>query len=283
MPAATERFHDALDELENEVRLAQTVLRRDLALLKQERKRKEAATKQQEAEKARLAAESRNAPVKEEPPVKMEKVSTPAPMVVVPTSEPAEVEEPEKVLKRDEEPTLPPPINTTAEPERDPLFDGTPTTANPHESEFDFDAMFGDAMDTSGDNNQGLMVDTSGDMHFNLDDANEGPSLLRGLEDFAKSGDDGTATQNTSIDIDLPMPDLPNLSTTTAEQPPTTTKAVESAVTELTADATKDAAADNDVMATLVADDLEDLFNMDEYEQNPENSSFDDAFFNFDN
>ena len=36
VPSATERLPDALDELENEVRLAQTVLRRDMALLKQE-------------------------------------------------------------------------------------------------------------------------------------------------------------------------------------------------------------------------------------------------------
>jgi hypothetical protein len=33
-------------------------------------------------------------------------------------------------------------------------------------------------------------------------------------------------------------------------------------------------------MATMGANDLDDLFNMDDY-ANPEQSSFDDAFFNF--
>ncbi|KAH7385881.1 hypothetical protein BKA66DRAFT_511226 [Pyrenochaeta sp. MPI-SDFR-AT-0127] len=300
VPVATERFHDALDELENEVRLAQTVLRRDLALLKQDRKKKEAAAKQHEAEKARLAAESRNAPPKTiEEPVKIEKVSTPVPPEMPsPTVQPAKVDEPDAPLKREEEPAPPPPIDTTAsdEPERDPLFDGTPTTANPHESEFDFDAMFGDAMDTAGDTNHDDIMDTSGDMHFNLDDGNEGPSLLRGLEDFAKSSDNTNANQATSMDIDFPMTDLPDLNTIpppTAEQP-STTKPAEPPTTQPPAvdakdDAkpdtkpdTKDTTTDNDIMATVVADDLEDLFNMDEYE-NPENSSFDDAFFNFDN
>ena len=298
VPVATERFHDALDELENEVRLAQTVLRRDLALLKEDRKKREAAAKQQEAEKARLAAESKNVPAKKvDDPVKIEKVATPAqPEVPANTEQPAKAEEPEKELKREEEAVLSPaPIETTSEPARDPLFDGTPTTANPQESEFDFDAIFGDAMDTSGDNNNDTtnaddLMDTSGDMNFSLD---EGPSLLRGLEDFAKDSDVGNANHTPNMDMDFPMPDLPDLSAntnTTAEQAPAattataapTTKPAEQPATQAPANATKDTSTENDMMSTMVADDLEDLFNMDEYE-NPENSSFDDAFFNFDN
>ncbi|KAF1849290.1 uncharacterized protein K460DRAFT_394149 [Cucurbitaria berberidis CBS 394.84] len=295
VPAAAERFHDTLDELENEVRLAQTVLRRDLALLKEDRKKREAAAKQHEVEKARLAAESRHAPPKKvDAPVKIEKVSTPAPPEPPPTIEqpPATVEEPEKVSKpetkpetKPKEPTPPPPIETAAEPARDPLFDGTPTTANPPESEFDFDAIFGDAMDTSGDNNAAEdVMDTSGDINFSVDEA---PSLLRGLEDFAKSNDDEDMNQSTHMDIDFPMPDLPDLNantttpTTAAATAATTKPAVQPTTTQATADATKDTTTDNDLLTTLVPDDLEDLFNMDEYE-NPENSSFDDAFF-FDN
>lgn len=300
VPVAAERFHDALDELENEVRLAQTVLRRDLALLKQDRKKKEAAAKQHEAEKARLAAESRNAPANTvQEPVKLEKVSTPTPPTMPsPAAQPAKLEEPDQSLKREEEPEPPPPIDTTAadEPERDPLFDGTPTTANPHESEFDFDAIFGDAMDTTGDNNNhDDMMDTAGDMDFNLDDGNDGSSLLRGLEDFAKASNDDNANQTTSMDIDFPMTDLPDLNIIAPPIPdqPSTTKPAEPTTTQPTIEGTKDekvepkadtkpATTDNDMMATMAADDLEDLFNMDEYE-NPENSSFDDAFFNFDN
>ncbi|CAO2652005.1 Nn.00g002880.m01.CDS01 [Neocucurbitaria sp. VM-36] len=302
VPAATERFHDALDELENEVRLAQTVLRRDLALLKQDRKKREAAAKQHEAEKARLAAESRNAPPKKvDAPIKTEKVSTPAQPEAPPAAEhPAPEQEPEKALKREEEPAPPPPIETALEPARDPLFDGTPTTANPQESEFDFEAIFGDAMDTSGDNNNNAddMMDTSGDMNFTLDEG--GPTLLRGLEDFV----DNDPNQSTSMDIDFPMPDLPDLHTntnanantntnTTSEQATTataatkptdqpTTESTTQATTQPTADDAKNTTTDEDMMATMAADDLDDLFNMDEYE-NPENSSFDDAFFNFDN
>ncbi len=301
-PAATERFHDALDELENEVRLAQMVLRRDLALLRQDRKKKEAAAKQQEAEKARLAAEARNAPppavmVKEE--VKMEKVATPAGQVEVPApavQQPEKETEEETKPKKEETPasTQPPPLTTTntttttTEPERDPLFDGTPTTANAQDTEFDFDAIFGtgDGIDPPGG---GDMMDTSADLPFSLDDTSEGPSLLRGLEDFAKSSDeDGNVNANaaSAMEIDFPMPDLPDLNSTTApaEQQsstsnPAATKASDKQKPE-EKDTTMSGSMGDEMMATIATDDLEDLFNMDDY-QTQENSSFDDAFFNF--
>jgi hypothetical protein len=314
VPVATERFHDALDELENDVRLAQVVMRRDLALLKQDRKKRESAAKEKEAEKARLAAESRNTSTVEktqEPEVA--KVSTPVPTEVPAEKEPEQESEPEKALEREEE-TIPPPIDTTIETttERDPLFDGTPTTANPQENEFDFDAMFGDAMDTSGDNtNQDDLMDTSGNMDFNFD---EGPSLLRGLEDFAKDSDDNNtnSTQDASnMDIDLTMPDLPDLNTSIEIPPPTeqtkaatpppppvtqppppaeppaitatTTNNDDSANQETATNndtTNQDTTATDDLMGGMMTDNLDDLFNMDEYE-NPEQSSFDDAFFNF--
>ena len=305
VPAATERFHDALDELENEVRLAQTVLRRDLALLKQARNKKEAVAKQHEAEKARLAAAARAVPVaRDEPSPQAVKVATPVqPEPPAPGTKPASAQQPDEAPKPKDEPAPPPPILTTAEPERDPLFDGTPTTANAHESEFDFDAIFGDAMDTSGadpahSTAQSDIMDTSGDLPFSLDDGadgNEGPSLLRGLEDFAKSGgDDGDANAaRTSTDMDFPMPDLSDLNANPSapaepvSQPPPATAAKPAETQEQraaqpavdgAADVAVDTTADSDMMATLGADDLEDLFNMDDY-QTQENSSFDDAFW----
>jgi hypothetical protein len=304
VPIATERWHDALDELENEVRLAKIVLRRDLALLKQDRKKREIAAKEKEAEKARLAAESRNVGtiVKQPEPV-VEKVSTPAQPEVPAEKEPEKESEPDKPMDHEEE-TVPPPIDTLAaqEAERDPLFDGTPTTANPQENEFDFDAMFGDAMDTSGDNNtQDNIMDTSGDMDFNFD---EGPSLLRGLEDFAKDSVEDNNTQNNNgdveIDIDITMPDLPGLNTSNdtaalTEQPapikvstppppaptePATNTDTNNLESNDTADAANNDVSNDDLMGGMITDNLDDLFNMDEYE-NPEQSSFDDAFFNF--
>jgi hypothetical protein len=311
VPVANERFHDALDELENEVRLAQVVMRRDLALLKQDRKKREVAAKEKEAEKARLVAESRNAPIVPKiPEPVVEKVSTPAQPEPPAEQEPEKASSPEKVLECEEE-NVPPLIDTTIETttERDPLFDGTPTTANPQENEFDFDAMFGDAMDTSGDGtNPDDLMDTAGNMDFNFD---EGPSLLRGLEDFAKdSDDDANPAQNaTNMDIDLSMPDLPDLNASIeipapAEpavpikvatppppppvpevapvEPPASTNVKNETENNDTAAATNpDTTATDDLMGGMMTtDNLDDLFNMDEYE-NPEQSSFDDAFFNF--
>jgi outer membrane biosynthesis protein TonB len=259
-------------------------------------------------EKARLAAESKNAPaLVEEARPKVEKATTPAaPEAPVVPEEPAKAKEPEEaVLKREAEDVkapLPAPIETNVEPPKDPLFDATPTTANPQESDFDFDAMFGDAMDTSGDNNQDDMMDATGDIDFNLDDRNDAPSLLRGLEDFAKdSHDDNTnhaSNMDVDMDMDFTMPDLPDLNadTTDAKPAPEPEPAPAPAPTPVpapkaeepkpvplqpAAEAKKEESPiEDDMMATMGANDLDDLFNMDDY-ANPEQSSFDDAFFNF--
>jgi hypothetical protein len=289
-PIASERFHDALDQLENEVRQAQLVLRRDLALRKQDRKKRELAAREKEAEKVRLAAEVHvSGGTNIEP--KVEKVSTPTPTPLEPTPQP----EPELPLKREADPVLAPIETSAASPpstERDPLFDATPTTAIPADHEFDFDAIFGDAMDTSGDAAAGDdVMDTSGDMGFNFD---EGPSLLHGLEDFAKESEDAEA------DVDVTMPDLPDLDLADEKEdvkvePPAPIKAATppaapaapqpvAVVEEVKAEEpVKIDTANDDLMGDMVTtDNLDDLFNMDEYE-NPEQSSFDDAFFNFDN
>lgn len=305
VPAATERFQDALDELENEVRLAQTVLRRDLALLKQDRKKREAAAKQHEAERARLVAESRlTAPAKkEELGVKPEN-TTPAaqPETQPPVEQPTKADTPGAVPKVEDETAQPPATDTNTAPPADPLFDDTTTKSNPQEQEFDFDFEFGSAMDTPANHdNTGDVMDTSGGMDFNLDD---GPSLLHGLEDFAKSSgdDDNNNGPSTNIDLDFPMPDLPDISADSkppVEQPkpseptpqpapqPDDTKdsnpVQEVAETKATNDANE---TNNDVdepMETMTTDNIEDLFNLDDY-GNAEggDSAFNDAFFNFD-
>jgi hypothetical protein len=65
---------------------------------------------------------------------------------------------------------------------------------------------------------------------------------------------------------------------TEAENPPTS--ASEDLYANNTDAANNDANSD-DMMGGMTTDNLDDLFDMDEYE-NPEQSSFDDAFFNFD-
>ncbi|KAF1918325.1 hypothetical protein BDU57DRAFT_515023 [Ampelomyces quisqualis] len=295
VPVATERFHDALDDLEDQVRLAQVVLRRDLALLEQDRKQREVAARAKEAEKARLAAQSKTAgTVEKQPAPVVEKELTPAQEEAPAESEPEQQPkqpESEKPLEREEE-KVAPPIDPTAPPatQRDPLLDGAPTTANPQENEFDFDAIFGDSMDTSNDNNPDDLMDTSGNMDFNFDEA---PSLLRGLEDFAKSGDNDNNTAqddaDADVDIDITMPDLPGLNTETTtgpnpapEQPakPPTPPPPTAPPPAPTQAPTQPAANNENLAGGITTDNLDDLFNMDEYE-NPEQSSFDDAFFNF--
>jgi hypothetical protein len=278
VPAALERFQDSLDELQSELNQAQAVLRRDFAELQADRLKREQA---EAAERLRIAAESsakKNAPPPKEEPapalsaaaVKQEEDSKEDDKEL---AQPAA--EPEAMEVKDEGP---PQISTVADskPEHDPLFDPTPTTAD--NAEFDFDAMFADTLgDTSGADNtdaQGdVNMDVSADLNFTVDDS--GPSLLRGLEDFAKS-DDNAGQDTTNLDLDFAMPDLPDLSTTTQPPPPTTSKPEEDTTTQTQTDNGDS----GDLMNTMGTSDLDDLFNMD-YE-NPENTEFDNAFFGFD-
>ncbi|KAF2122919.1 hypothetical protein BDV96DRAFT_561648 [Lophiotrema nucula] len=280
VPAAMERFQDSLDELENELHMAQAVLRRDLAVvqnerLERERKEKEERERRENAKKA--------TPVKPQPSPEQKKIiptKQEAVTVDAPAAQPETKEEPKK------EPEPPPPINTTKEvEERDPLFDPTPTTANPQDQdqEFDFDAMFGDPTLDDPSNGNGDGMDTTGpDLNFTLDDPDSGPSLLRGLEDFAKSSDDPApadiSNDNNTINLDdFTMPDLPDLPTTQPEDPqPEASKAPEVTMTEPTLDTTTN---DFDMMMDTTTD-LDDLFNIDP--ENPETTAFDDAFTFFD-
>ncbi|KAK7192559.1 hypothetical protein DPSP01_006500 [Paraphaeosphaeria sporulosa] len=273
--AGSERFHDSLDELENEIRHAQAVLRRDLAQMRAQRKEKEAAAKQKEAEQARLATESKSIP-----PPPSEEVAPPA----SPTPVKAEPAEPIKVEPEpDKEPT---PKAPTPPADPDVSMENTDSLGGMQESEFDFDAVFGDsAMDTSGDagNEHGdLNLDAGADLDFTLD---EQPSdgLLRGLEDFAKGGTDDIVAQNNASALDLDdfnMTDMPDLNESAPPQEPITA----SATTETTKQDTagQETTTNSELnLDTMTVDNLDDLFNLDDYE-NPEATQFDDAFIGFD-
>lgn len=269
--AANERFQDSLDELENEIRLAQTILRRDLAVMRAERKQKEAAVKEKEAEKARVAAESsakKSAPKDEAAaPPAAAKPDSP----VVTKTEPVEPTMGDALsIETGDAPT-----EKAAEPPADVPMENMDDLNTAQESEFDFDAIFGDsAMDSGADgmNSGDMDLDTAGaDLNFTLD---EQPSLLRGLEDFAKDATDDSSTQNnnsTNLDLDFAMHDMPEASA--AEQPPATTKPAE----ESTAPQTTEADNDQMNLDTMPTDSLDDLFDLDYV--NPEATQFDDALW----
>ncbi|KAF2470074.1 uncharacterized protein BDR25DRAFT_262698 [Lindgomyces ingoldianus] len=276
VPAALERFQDSLDELENELQHAQTALRRDLALLQADRRKREQA---EAAERQRLAAESsarKNVVAKQETTAETNAPASSTKLEVSTVDTQSEQPAPQPVaLNREHEP--PPPITTTVAPIGDLLFDGTPTTANPQDSEFDFEAMFGDSgiMDTSGDasNNQAsLDIDTSAaDLTFSLDES--GPSLLPGLEDFAKDGDDTNAGQPSgNIDMDFTMPDLPDVN---ANQSSSQTDAKPAETS--TADQPADGGDSANLYDTITIDYLDGLYDYD----NPETTEFDNAIFGF--
>ncbi|KAF2786487.1 hypothetical protein K505DRAFT_330329, partial [Melanomma pulvis-pyrius CBS 109.77] len=291
MPAAFERFQNSLDELENNVFQAQVVLRRDLAVLQADRQKRELA---EAAERQRQLAAASSA--KQKPPVKME---PPRPAAVAPAVppqapeadmgiKPVQPDAPPAPLKREtEEAPNPKPAATAsvALPPATPPVDDAPA----QDSEFDFEAMFGDSLDDIKGEGEGdasnpqvdMDMDTSGpDLNFTLDDS--APSLLRGLEDFAKSTNvDAVAAgqANPNSDLDLAMPDIPDMPTSQPSEKPG--QLVEQPSAAKPADpTTSEQVTDNThLLDTMNADDLDDLFNID-YE-NPEATQFDDAFFGF--
>jgi hypothetical protein len=280
MPTALGRFQDSLDQLETEIRLTHTVLRRDLALMQADRLRRE---REEAAERQRLAAASS---AKKNAVQQIESVHVPptADTKPDPSTEDTSTSQtnPEQTDTSNTAKPLPP-ISTSSAPATDPLFDGTPATDTAQDNDFDLEAMlFGD-IGGGGDNahtqDNGNAESSNTDLIFNLND-NE-PSLLRGLEDFAKSSGDsgagGSADQsNTNLTLDFEMPDLPDLSASQPDNPPTTTAKVEDSSSTAQEQPTQNHANNADI---AMNDDLEDLFNMD-YE-NPETTEFDNAFFGF--
>jgi hypothetical protein len=304
--AANERFHDSLDELEVEIRTAQAVLRRDIALIKADRKKREAAVKEKEAEKARQAAESsarqptplpKEAPT--EAPKELKREQSPAapsptkPEAYAPAPIPASVSKPPTPpaepteLKREMEDKAPAPAPATAEPP--PSAPPAPSSDNDAKMEnvedlgdtnggddFDFDALFNDAVMDTGDD-QDVKMDDGPDLDFTLDEP--APSqLLAGLEDFAKGSDDDQGGQsnnnnnnNGNADVDITMTDLPEMAKPQSSE--NKTKPAEESF-DLPPNPIDDLN-----LETMGNDNIDDLFDLD-YE-NPEATQFDDAFFGF--
>jgi hypothetical protein len=282
VPSAVHRFQDSLDQLELEIRQAQTVLRRDLALMQADRlkrEREEAAERQRQAAASSAQQGTEQQPESAAQPSSENKEPEPANNDVA-----ADQANEEKTDGGNADRQVPP-IETASAAAPDPLFDGTPATGMAQDT-FDFDAMFGDS--TGGGDN----ADTAGngetsnfDLNYNAND-NE-PSLLRDLEAFAKGDTGGNNDQNnTNPTLDFNMADLPDLSNNPpgeAQPQPNTTKPEESTITAQDQPAqptenntNNDNAANEDMMMT---DNLDDLFNV-EYE-NPEQTAFDEAFFGF--
>jgi hypothetical protein len=279
-PVAHDRFSAALDQLESQVRQAQTVLRRDLALMQADRLKRE----REEAERARLAAATiarRNGVATKEDVT---------PRAAATASEPAISTTQAKTSPQDAKPSVdhhakesPQAISTSDAPPDDAGHADATATATAQD-EFDFDAMFGESLGDGGedqehshDEGNANQDNSASDLNFNLDD--QGPSLLRGLEDFAKSGDDdGVKTEQGGgmkmEEWDTSMPDLPDLS---INQESNTANPVKN---EGTSTAQQPAQNSDNGDVVMGNDDLDDLFNMD-YE-NPETTEFDNAFFGFD-
>ncbi|OCK91936.1 uncharacterized protein K441DRAFT_679318 [Cenococcum geophilum 1.58] len=304
IPAALERFHDSLDELENELTRAKMVTRRDFAVLQADREKREQA---EAAERKRIAAEScadKGQPAQGN----SEDGDTSKDVDVAMTDEaqPAQANRtkieaipvPENTLDKSSpsakptgtapsQPSHPAPLTTTAGPPADDLFDPLPTTAN---TDSDFDAMFNDHRSANQDTD--APANPASPLNLTLDDE---PSLLRGLEDFANSTNDNTASNQTAnLDEtgDFNMLDLPtntNTATNNSGQPDLLGQAeqIESGIDSQyqNSQTQQQHQGQDDLLDTLPTDsNFEDLFNL-EYENpeygNPEGTEFEDAFFGF--
>ncbi|KAF2502340.1 hypothetical protein BU16DRAFT_612017 [Lophium mytilinum] len=311
VPAAVDRFQDSLDELEDEIHRAQAVFRRDLALIRADRIKREQA---EAAERQRVAAEaaykaSKPAETQSKPDDIMRGVedllnepNPPAAKEKSPEAPPP----PEPAVKPQPPPSSsvaqvslpaptapmshPAPINTTAAPAPDPLFDATPTTAaSMPDAAFDFDALFeNDPADPTDP-----PVDTTTQNHtvndFELDlgggGGDDSQSLLRGLEDFANSGADNANTSNIEpTSNDFSMLDLPPVPV--AGAPNSGTLDVLAGMGNLTSGAPQQEslpAQDQQVADDLMNLDVEattfdDLF---QWDDNQEGTQFEDQFMDF--
>jgi len=281
IPPALNRFQTTLDDLESEVRQAQAVLRRDLALLQADRVKREQA---EAAERERLAAATAVKPDAGSVAAKVSTSREPESLKREPSPGPSEI-------------TAPAPNGpgttaaTTAVAGEQNKDSTTPKEQSPAEAaavktendnDIDFDDIFNDAGDegeskTEAQNDVKMENAPSGDTTFHPDDQ-QGPSLLRGLEDFAKDVNDHAADNaGGNLDMDFTMPDLPDLPTSQ----PSDSGNIPIATTEAsTAQQAQGSGTNDEMMQTMNTADLDDLFNMDDYD-NPENSEFNDAFFGF--
>ncbi|KAL1619710.1 hypothetical protein SLS56_010009 [Neofusicoccum ribis] len=204
--ASYERFHHCLDDLEHELSRAKAVLRRDLAVQREEREKREKAEQERAAEAAqKIAAEKKAAaapvpapaaPPKQEQQQKDVDMSD-APAAATNSSKPAA--DAPSVAAHTHLPPRPPAIQTSGDASAQPvpatattddLFGRTPTTAGINNA--DFDSMFEDFANSNDNDNAG--GDTGDGVNDEFDFA-----LLPGLESYANS-DNNAAGSNANKD-----------------------------------------------------------------------------------
>ncbi|KAB2577267.1 Tubulin-tyrsoine ligase-like protein [Lasiodiplodia theobromae] len=215
--ASYERFHQCLDEIEHELFRAKAVLRRDLAVKREEREKREKAEQERALEAAqKIAAEKKAAAPPPVVPVKQEKQQKDVDMTDAPAAAPASSKSTAgapSVAAHTHLPPRPPAIQTqastgdSAQPApatatTDDLFGRTPTTAGVNNNA-DFDSMFEDFAASNDNENNGGDTAMGGDGNDEFDFA-----LLPGLESYANSdsndGPGGSSTnKDAAIEIDF--------------------------------------------------------------------------------
>jgi hypothetical protein len=289
------------------------VFRRDLALVRTDRAKREQAEAE---ERQRVATEAATGPAprpaetqgekndimqglddllgESNPPAKGKAPQAPAPPPDEPAKQQPSVSAPSTAAPVSAPVSAPVPsipvsvptlIDTTAGPVPDPRFDATPTTANLNE-EFDFDSMFND--EPLGQPADTAQNDTSNELHFDLG-GDDSQSLLRGLEDFANSTQENTNTAQNAVpnlggDADFSMLDLSAVPTTGASNPGH--QDLLAAVGDLTsgAPAQQNLPAHgpndgNDILSLeAIETNFEDLF---DWPDNNEGTQFEDQFMDF--
>ncbi|KAF9637588.1 hypothetical protein BFW01_g8484 [Lasiodiplodia theobromae] len=175
--ASYERFHQCLDEIEHELFRAKAVLRRDLAVKREEREKREKAEQERALEAAqKIAAEKKAAAPPPVVPVKQEKQQKDVDMTDAPAAAPASSKSTAgapSVAAHTHLPPRPPAIQTqastgdSAQPApatatTDDLFGRTPTTAGVNNNA-DFDSMFEDFAASNDNENNGGDTAMGGD------------------------------------------------------------------------------------------------------------------------
>ncbi|KAL1614105.1 hypothetical protein SLS54_010037 [Diplodia seriata] len=202
--ASYERFHHCLDEIENELCRAKAVLRRDLAVQREEREKREKEEQERAAEAAqKIAAEKKAAapvpvaPVKQEQRQQKDVDMADAPAAATHSSKPTA--DAPSVAAHTHLPPRPPAIQTqvsagdSAQPApatatTDDLFGRTPTTAGVNNNA-DFDSMFEDFAASNDNENNGSDTNMDGNDEFDF-------ALLPGLESYANSDTNAVADES---------------------------------------------------------------------------------------
>lgn len=209
--ASSERFHHCLDEIEQELSRAKAILRRDLAVQREEREKREKAEQERAAEaEKKMAAEKKAAPASVSAPAATQRqeqqqkdieMADAAPAAAINNSKPAA--DAPSVVAHTHLPPRPPAIQTTtsdaAQPApatatTDDLFGRTPTTAGMNTT--DFDSMFEDFANSNENDNSGGDTSMGGDGVSDEFDF----ALLPGLESYANSDGNKAASSSGNKD-----------------------------------------------------------------------------------